>query len=122
MTERSLYDKFRAESNVNLTIYDKEDNRIRAEKMRHDFCIAEKNYQNFLSSVNKKRVEYIAKKELYLKDMQEFESVLNKCIKETLLKLNIDMEECYQDILWENKNLKTVGFKYLIMILSIILL
>jgi hypothetical protein len=40
--------------------------------------------------------------------MQEFETLLNKCIKEALLKLNIDMEECYQDILWENKNIKNV--------------
>lgn len=78
--------------------------------MKHDFAVSEKNYQAFLSLVNKKRVEYIAKKELYLKDMQEFESLLNKCIKEALLKLNIDMEECYQDILWENKNIKNVKF------------
>jgi len=76
--------------------------------MKYEFAIAEWNYDTVLSVVNKKRVEYIAKKEAYLKDMQEFETALNKCIKETLLRLNIDMEECYQDILWENKNIKNV--------------
>ena len=78
--------------------------------MKHDCSNTEKNYQTYLTLVNKKRIEYINKKESYLKDMQEFENVLNNGIKETLLKLNIDLEECYQDNLWENKHLKNVIF------------
>ena len=60
------------------------------------------------------RNEYINKKESYLKDLQECENILNSNIKETILRSNINLEECYQDCSWENKNLKSVKLFHLL--------
>lgn len=91
-----------------LKDYEREEYRIRTEKHKSEFFIAERNYQSQLSIANKKRLDYNNRKELFLKEMQEYETFFNKNIKETLLKFNIDLEECYQDNIWENKTLKNV--------------
>ncbi len=85
-----------------MNVYDR-DIHIRAVKIKNDFHISEKNYESILSLVNKKRSEFIAKKQDYLISMEKYQNILNESISKTLSNNNNEIFKCYESILSENK-------------------